>query len=142
MTEADREQRRRHAVIVLALQRSKRAVEAEVRAQGHKLAEYSSRDLRLLAEQYLDQHRAELMAEAKATVERWIAEGVFGKRAQRAWAETESVRKATGLRTLAPSQPRQCGENLIPTGLHFPRRCYRLLFEAIRRCWLLRKSPY
>jgi hypothetical protein len=36
-----------------------------------------------MAKAYLSEHR-ELMVEARATLERWTLEGVFGKRAQRA----------------------------------------------------------
>jgi hypothetical protein len=75
----------RHAVIVLALQRLRRRLRQKIRAQGYKLPEYSARDLRLLVEQYFDQHRDELIAEATATVEHWTAEGKFGKQAQRDW---------------------------------------------------------
>jgi hypothetical protein len=79
-------------------------IEAKIRAQGHKLAQYSARDLRLLAEQYFDQHRNALIAEATTTVEQWTLEGFFGKRAQRAFAEMKSVRIDTGNRTLAQTQ--------------------------------------
>jgi hypothetical protein len=37
-----------------------------------------------MAKAYLAEHR-QLMVEAKATVERWTLEGVFGKRARRAF---------------------------------------------------------
>jgi hypothetical protein len=42
-----------------------------------------------MAMAYLAEHR-ELMVEARATVERWTLEGVFGKRAQRAFANIRS----------------------------------------------------
>jgi hypothetical protein len=38
------------------------------------------------AEDYLAEHRAELIPAAQEVVERWTAAGVFGKRAQRAFA--------------------------------------------------------
>jgi hypothetical protein len=43
-------QHHRHAVITLALRRAKKAVEARIRARGEKLAHYSARELRLLAD--------------------------------------------------------------------------------------------
>jgi site-specific recombinase XerD len=85
-------QRQRHAVIVLAIQRAKRSMQRQLQAQGIKLASVSARDISHLAEAYLAQHRHELIAEAMTTVERWTARGMFGKRAQRAWADAESVR--------------------------------------------------
>ncbi len=65
------------ATMTLALQRAKRAVQAQLRAQGLKLAQFSAQEITLLAEAHLAQHRDELMAEAKAIVERWMAEGFF-----------------------------------------------------------------
>ncbi len=85
------------ATMTLALQRAKKSVQAQLRAKGLKLAQFSARDIGLLAEAYLDQHRAELLAGAKAIVERWMAEGFFGKRAQRAWrAKLESDARRSG----------------------------------------------
>jgi hypothetical protein len=101
-------QRRHHAIVVLAIQRAKKAVKAQLQAQGHKVAHYSAKEIAVMADQYLSQHRHELIVEAIGIVERWTAEGVFGKRAQRA---AESVRNVTGLRTLAQPQPHQCEEN-------------------------------
>ncbi len=96
------------ATMTLAHRNAREAVKQQLRAQGLQLAQFSARDISLLAEAYLDQqHHFELLAEAKAIVERWMAEGFFGKRAQRAWLETESVRKATGLRTLTDQQAAQ-----------------------------------
>jgi hypothetical protein len=39
------------------------------------------RDIVSLADQYLAQHREELIAEAKEIVDRWAREGFFGRRA-------------------------------------------------------------
>jgi hypothetical protein len=41
-----------------------------------------AREISLRAEQYLAEHRASLIAEATQTIERWQAEGFFGKRAK------------------------------------------------------------
>jgi hypothetical protein len=76
----------RGAVRVLAHRSAKKEIERQIRARGERIAQYSCRDLALLAEQYLNEHQAELIAEAKASVERWAAEGFFGKRVQRALA--------------------------------------------------------
>jgi hypothetical protein len=61
MTEAERVQRHRAAVITLSLARAKKAIERQLQAQGQKLAHYSCRELRMMAEQYFHQHRAELI---------------------------------------------------------------------------------
>jgi hypothetical protein len=42
------------------------------------------REIVALAEEYLRQHRDRLLPEARQLVERWTAEGMFGKRAQKA----------------------------------------------------------
>jgi hypothetical protein len=78
-------ERMKSTVFTRALQRAKTAVKRELQAKGLKLAQYSCRELTLMAEQYLTQHREELITEAMATVERWTADGFFGKRAQREW---------------------------------------------------------
>ncbi len=57
----------------------------QLRAKGLRLTQFSARDITLLAETHLAQHRDELLAEAKAIVEGWMAEGFYGKQAQRAW---------------------------------------------------------
>jgi hypothetical protein len=83
-------ERLKSAVFTLALQRAKTAVKRQLQAKGHKVAHYSARDITMMAQAYLDQHRAELIAEAKATVECWVAEGFFGKRVQLAFAKLSS----------------------------------------------------
>jgi hypothetical protein len=82
--------RYRSAIITLALQRAKTAVKHQIQARGHKVVQYSCPDITPMAAHYLDQHRAELLASAKATVECWIAEGVLGKKAQRWFANIRS----------------------------------------------------
>ena len=51
-------------------------------AQGLRVSSFSHRELVLKAEAYLTEHREELIADAKQTVERWRQEGFFGKRAK------------------------------------------------------------
>jgi hypothetical protein len=70
------------ATNTLALQRAMKAVKAGLQAQGLRPSHFSHRDLVIRAEQYLAQYRAELIAEATQIVERWLAEGFFGKRAK------------------------------------------------------------
>jgi hypothetical protein len=70
------------ATNTLALQRAMKAAKAGLQAQGLRPSHFSHRDLVIRAEQYLAQHRAELIAEATQIVERWRAEGFFGKRAK------------------------------------------------------------
>jgi hypothetical protein len=58
----------RRAVIALAHQRAKRLVQAGIRAKGQRLSDFSAREITLLAEDYLAQHRAELIAEAENAI--------------------------------------------------------------------------
>src|SRR5262249_17870786 len=53
------------AVIVLAMQRARKVVKANIRAKGQRLADFSAREITLLAEDYLAQHREQLRAEAE-----------------------------------------------------------------------------
>jgi hypothetical protein len=64
----ERLQRHRRAVIALAHQRAKRLVQASIRAKGQRLADFSAREIALLAEDYLAQHRQELIAEAENVI--------------------------------------------------------------------------
>ena len=63
------------AVMVLARQSAVKAVRRQFQAQGVKL----HREISAAANDYLANH-PELIAEAKVTVLRWQAEGVFGPR--------------------------------------------------------------
>jgi hypothetical protein len=64
-------QRHRHAVMVLAMQRAKKVVQANIRAKGQRPTDFSAREITLLAEDYLAQHRAELIAEAEHAIATW-----------------------------------------------------------------------
>ena len=68
------------AVMTLARQRATTQVKEQFRAQGLRVAHMSHREIVVAAEEYLAEH-PELIADAKPTVLRWFAEGVFGKRA-------------------------------------------------------------
>jgi hypothetical protein len=70
------------AVNVLARQAALKAAKRQLQAQGLKPTHFSHRDLVIRAEQYLAEHREELIAEATPIVERWRAEGFFGRRAR------------------------------------------------------------
>jgi hypothetical protein len=52
----------------------------KLQAQGLSVSAFTHRELVLKAEEYLAQHREELIADARKIVARWQAEGVFGKR--------------------------------------------------------------
>jgi hypothetical protein len=68
------------AVVVLAWRSAKEAVKLKLRAQGLKLQQFSARDITVLAEEYLAEHRAQLIHEAREIVDRWNAQGMFGPR--------------------------------------------------------------
>jgi hypothetical protein len=67
------------AVVVLARRSAIKAVKRQFQAQGLKLQRMAHREIVAAANGYLSNH-PELLAEAKETVVRWQAEGVFGKR--------------------------------------------------------------
>src|SRR6266849_7583004 len=69
------------AVVVLCQQRAIKEVKQQLRHQGRKPQHFSMRELGLLAEAYAAEHRQTLIAEARPIVDRWAAEGFFGKRA-------------------------------------------------------------
>jgi hypothetical protein len=68
------------AVMVLARRSAIKAVKRQFQAKGVKLQRMAHREIVAAANDYLAEHRAELIAEAKETVLRWQADGVFGKR--------------------------------------------------------------
>ena len=51
-----------------------------LRRQGFRVFQFTQRDLRVRAEAYLEAHRAQLVEDAKADVERWRLAGFFGRR--------------------------------------------------------------
>ena len=66
------------AVRVLAVQAAKQAVKRAIQARGQrKLASFAAREITSAVEEYVVEH-PELIAEAKETVLRRHAEGVFG----------------------------------------------------------------
>ena len=67
------------AVMVLARRNAIKAVKRQFQAQGVKLQRMAHREIVAAAGEYLANH-PELIEEAKQTVRRWHAEGVFGTR--------------------------------------------------------------
>ena len=67
----ERIQRHRSAVAVLAMQSARREVKAQIRAQGLKVAHYSAKEISILAEAHLAQHREQLRAEAEHAINTW-----------------------------------------------------------------------
>ena len=67
----DRIRRHRHAIMTFARMRAKKAVVEQLRAQGLKPQYYSARDIALLTEDYMAQHRAKLIADAEQAIETW-----------------------------------------------------------------------
>src|SRR5215467_13480665 len=67
----ERLQRHRSAVAVLAMQSARREVKAQIRAQGLKVAHHSAKEISILAEAHLAQHREQLRAEAEHAINTW-----------------------------------------------------------------------
>jgi hypothetical protein len=70
------------ATIVLARLKAIKAAKHQLHAQGHKPDRMHRYEIVAVGEAYLAAHRAELIAEARQIIERWQAEGFFGKRAK------------------------------------------------------------
>jgi hypothetical protein len=70
------------AVAVLARQRAVKAAKHQLHARGLKPQYMPLPQIAAAAEDYLANHRAQLVAEAKQIIERWAAEGFFGRRAK------------------------------------------------------------
>jgi len=75
------------AAHMLAQIQSRKVVKEQLRREGQKVTHYCARDISIMANEYLAEHREELIGPAKATIERWTLAGEFGKRAQRALAQ-------------------------------------------------------
>jgi hypothetical protein len=57
--------------MTLARMRAKKAVLLELRAEGLKPQHFSAREIAVLTDYYLNQHRAQLMAEAAEAIATW-----------------------------------------------------------------------
>jgi hypothetical protein len=69
---------------MLATMRARQAVKDQLRREGLKVSHYAAREITLLANDWLAQHREEVMPECLATITKWTLRGDFGKRTQRA----------------------------------------------------------
>ena len=78
-------------IMTLARQAARKAVKRQFQAQGLKVSHIAAREITAAANDYLRDH-PELIADARETVDCWLAEGFFGKRAQRAWRATLNTR--------------------------------------------------
>jgi len=58
----------RQCVIVLARQSARKAIKAQLRAEGLKLSQFSAKDISIRADGYFDVHRERLIAEAEQIV--------------------------------------------------------------------------
>jgi hypothetical protein len=76
-------QRQAQAVATLAKRRAIAATRKRLRGMGLKPQYMPMREMAAMVEEYLDQHWPVLIAEARPIVDRWTAEGFFGKRAAR-----------------------------------------------------------
>ena len=65
---AERMQRFNCAVRTIALYRAKRAVQAQIRARGERISDYSCRDMSIMANDHFAQHQEELINRATAVV--------------------------------------------------------------------------
>ena len=63
--------RHRSAVMTLARMRAKKLVLLALRVQELKPQHFSAREIAVLTEYYLNQHRAELVGEAAEAIARW-----------------------------------------------------------------------
>jgi hypothetical protein len=61
----------RLAVVTLARQAALKVVKHRLRADGLKLHDFSAKDTPVLADKYLAEHRARLVAEAEQKIETW-----------------------------------------------------------------------
>jgi hypothetical protein len=69
--ETQRMIRHRSAVMTLARMRAKKSVLLALRAQGLKPQDFSAREIGVLTDYYVNQHRAKLMAEAAEAIATW-----------------------------------------------------------------------
>lgn len=75
------------ASVVLAQLKARQQVKRELQKQGLKVSQYSAKEISSWARVFLEDH-PQLFKEARETAERLTLEGAFGKRAQRALAQS------------------------------------------------------
>jgi len=91
------------ASVVLAQLRARNAVKAELRKQGLKVSHFAAREITSWAHVWLDDH-PQLLQEARPVIERWIAQGVFGKRAQKEFIKQSKIEQSQGEESVANGQ--------------------------------------
>ena len=70
------------AAAMLATIRARQAVKDQLRREGLKVSHYAARDITVLAEQWLTEHRGELAEQCLAQARAMILSGALGKRAR------------------------------------------------------------
>jgi hypothetical protein len=88
-------QAQRTAIAVIAQRAAIRETKAAMQRQGLKPATIPHREIVAAANGYLRDHRAELVAEARAIVARWEADGMFAPRPRRPRANISSPAQRT-----------------------------------------------
>jgi hypothetical protein len=83
--------------------RARNAVKDALRAQGLKPTHYSASHITGWARVYLENH-FNLIVEAKPVVEAWLAQGVFGKRAAKAFIKQSKIEHSQGEESVANGQ--------------------------------------
>jgi hypothetical protein len=71
-------QAQRRATVTLALRSARKAVEGQLKRERIRLCEIEHKDIMVRAIAYLEAHSDALLAQARATVEQWQAQGRFG----------------------------------------------------------------
>ena len=69
--ELEKQRQRHQATLFIARGKAKKAIQARIRSEGHRLIEYSCRELRDLTQAYFDANKAELLANAKHVIDTW-----------------------------------------------------------------------
>ena len=92
------------AAHVLAMLHARNAVKAELRKFGLKPSHYSAREISSWTEVFFDDHCADLMPPAIEQAQRWMLEGFFGKRAQKAFIKELGIEQSQGEESVANGQ--------------------------------------
>jgi hypothetical protein len=89
------------ASVILAQLRARQHVKRQLQAKGEKVTHYSARDISVLANQYLADHRAELIPPAIEQARAMILSGAMGKRAATAFKEELKIEQSQVERSVA-----------------------------------------
>ncbi len=77
-------------VRTIARQLARDAAKRQLRDRGLKVSHFSAKEISLLTEEHVARH-PEFLNEAATSVERWRAEGFFGKKAQSCFVQNLQV---------------------------------------------------